>query len=67
MSCQHELNVASIRGFSLSEMREAVRESSLYPLGDCRLMWVNEGDLDTLQMVAGVKIVEHTKEAQGDG
>jgi len=33
-----------IEGNTFSEMQANVRKSALYPMGDCILVWVNEGD-----------------------
>lgn len=39
------LRYARVNGFTIREMREDVRSTALYQLGDAVLVWVNEGDL----------------------
>lgn len=51
------LHFAYAKGETAQEMREAVRGTDLYNMGDAKLVWVNEGDLWALQMT-GAAVVQ---------
>lgn len=58
------LHYAPIEGTTLSEMRKAVRNNPLYQQGDCKLVWVNEGDLAHLIMLGRAKECQDTRTAE---
>ena len=54
-------------GETMREMRENIRGTTLHQLGDARLMWVNEGDMVTGQILENVRVMANDKEGQADG
>lgn len=50
-----KLHFVNASGGTFEEQRAAVHKTALYPMGDARLIWVNEGDLTILQM-SGIAI-----------
>lgn len=51
------LRYAPARGTTIERMRDDLRTTSLYRHGDCKLVWVNEGDLSVLEL-SGVKVID---------
>ena len=59
-----ELNFARARGASISDQRDSIPDT-LHRKGDCRLVWVNEGDLVMLEM-KGIAVCHNLTKEGGE-
>ena len=54
-AAQPALHFARIEGYDFLAMRDAVEKTPLYKMGDCCLVWMNMGDLETMRMAGQAK------------
>ena len=54
-----ELNYTPAIGRTIEEMRANFENTDMYQMGDAKLVWVNQGDLDMVSMFTKLSRSQH--------